>query len=1374
MEEFKGMCRDTQQVKTPANMWQLARNILLTKGFNSVSNEYGFDKQLIIPGKVLGIISTNEETVFFSKDGDFFCVGIVKADTTIYIPKLRTIYLKYNRPIEGVFLYNFKKDLIVVFSDGVYLDSNTPKLFNLTTLDFEVTLDFEFVNPLEVTTLDLFSNTLEGNIAISYGGAMATPIDIVYITYAYILADGISSTNFYPVHNIAYSVYQWKDKKYKTITITLTELDPNYSKIKLGLLVNTEGELVGYESAKVAYTNGTVQITITSLNNLTKITTDELVVPTIYYNRIKSLTMQNNQMVAGHLATEELDKVQKYFLGLELGLELVDTEEGKFNHPILSPDEVYAIYIQPQLLSGEYSQAYPLVGRQALAGEKDLMTHAILTSMGLRSGTDGIEAGTYRRFHIENSGGYVLPPPYDETNPLHKEMNFGYWENEETYPNHDEYNGSVDYEGNPIIGGEDLRGEPIRYFRIPGLDNITLKTPCMLGVAEQVKNGGITVIDGVNHFTGIIPRFGLKVLNYETVVPAEIRNKFQAYRLLIVKRKVGDRLVEDLPLLKQMEVANTIVDATSVARLQPMFRDTPSLSSGDTILPDGNLKYRDSQFGISKMYSPTFTHLKPKVAPKIIKANYGIQLTFAGTGNTPITTYDRATTPVFNTQYRIQEDQKYAVITSIDYVPGNNLASQTAFSEELVTIKCKNYLQGTDNSISPGYGTAVADRWNPFLLQFGLFSLDVPYRTTAINIHSYNSLTRLYETTLFVSNLANNGIHFPYTAGICASLINLQKDIYSGFNPTEFIVLGRIPNSEPTKILSDNGDLFVNNVLSYPEAYGYKSLPGPFPQWFIFFQQLYIRGWFGITNNAEAYITKDRITQGIPEEVTGGTTGIPHGYITGGIAIASPTDVQILNTFNYIISSFNEIAARSLNDLVGITSFSLTRITSNYFPFRIARTPKIPNENLQTNILRTFRANDYYEMLNNRGEVIAVRGTNKQLYIQQKSSLFIATLKDKLNTNESNTYLGEGDLFDRSPDEVRFNTDKGYIGCTNQFACIVCSEGYVVVDQIKGNLFLIGDNFIEISKASMTNYFERNWDTKDYYYLDRFNTKQRVDDPFTGIGHTVGYDETFNRLLFTKKHYDFKYKDLVGEGMSTFTFDGESYYQDGIRLEFDDVRYFENLSKTFSFDLKEKAFVCQHDYFPNAYYTNNQGLFSVNNDLFIQVPQLEHNFVSNLYKHNSYTQKRGTFYNGITYDSYIDLIFNSRLDLSKLYQAVTWESVVKTIEGATLYHETINKIMIYSDYQCSGVIDVKEFTVSRNAEGIWNFNEFRDVVVNASLPIVDEEGRVLNNNLNNNKSYFEKSVFIGTFVVVRLIMTNQNTNDVYINFVNVKSRISKR
>ena len=134
MEEFKGLSRDTTRVKTPTGMWEFARNILLTKGFTSVSNEYGFVEQVNIPGEVIGVISTNEETVVFSIENDFSRIGYFNNEDLEYIPVIRSAYLgfKISNPIEGIFFYNYNKELIIVFCDGIQFNSNTPKLINLT------------------------------------------------------------------------------------------------------------------------------------------------------------------------------------------------------------------------------------------------------------------------------------------------------------------------------------------------------------------------------------------------------------------------------------------------------------------------------------------------------------------------------------------------------------------------------------------------------------------------------------------------------------------------------------------------------------------------------------------------------------------------------------------------------------------------------------------------------------------------------------------------------------------------------------------------------------------------------------------------------------------------------------------------------------------------------------------------------------------------------------------------------------------------------------------------------------------------------------------------------------------------------------------
>ena len=82
MEQFNGMHRNSARVKIPAGSWEHAQNILLQKGKGSISNEYGFDLKAPIPGDYLGCIATNEETVVFSLDNGFSCIGIIPTDNS--------------------------------------------------------------------------------------------------------------------------------------------------------------------------------------------------------------------------------------------------------------------------------------------------------------------------------------------------------------------------------------------------------------------------------------------------------------------------------------------------------------------------------------------------------------------------------------------------------------------------------------------------------------------------------------------------------------------------------------------------------------------------------------------------------------------------------------------------------------------------------------------------------------------------------------------------------------------------------------------------------------------------------------------------------------------------------------------------------------------------------------------------------------------------------------------------------------------------------------------------------------------------------------------------------------------------------------------
>jgi hypothetical protein len=163
----------------------------------------------------------------------------------------------------------------------------------------------------------------------------------------------------------------------------------------------------------------------------------------------------------------------------------------------------------------------------------------------------------------------------------------------------------------------------------------------------------------------------------------------------------------------------------------------------------------------------------------------------------------------------------------------------------------------------------------------------------------------------------------------------------------------------------------------------------------------------------------------------------------------------------------------------------------------------------------------------------------------------------------------------------------------------------------------------------------------------------------------------------------------------------------------------------------------------------------------------------NIYRHNSKTLK-GTFY-GTKYESYFEVIFNQRLDVTKLYQSIIWVTTVLNSNEGVEQFETINKIVVYNDNQNSGVIDLSTSGLNpiRGRNNEWYFNKFENMVINANSPTIDDKGAIITNNINTNKIWFEKSYFISKFIVVRLIIDNISNNTIHVHRVNVKSVINK-
>ena len=102
--------------------------------------------------------------------------------------------------------------------------------------------------------------------------------------------------------------------------------------------------------------------------------------------------------------------------------------------------------------------------------------------------------------------------------------------------------------------------------------------------------------------------------------------------------------------------------------------------------------------------------------------------------------------------------------------------------------------------------------------------------------------------------------------------------------------------------------------------------------------------------------------------------------------------------------------------------------------------------------------------------------------------------------------------------------------------------------------------------------------------------------------------------------------------------------------------------------------------------------------------------------------------------------------------------------------------MFYNNHQCSGYIEVSktDLKTSRNAEGIWQLNEFRDMLISPDKKILNDDGSLIINNISLTKQWFNKGMFFGNSIVVRMLWDNTTKVLKHIHNVNVKSVLSNR
>ena len=363
-------------------------------------------------------------------------------------------------------------------------------------------------------------------------------------------------------------------------------------------------------------------------------------------------------------------------------------------------------------------------------------------------------------------------------------------------------------------------------------------------------------------------------------------------------------------------------------------------------------------------------------------------------------------------------------------------------------------------------------------------------------------------------------------------------------------------------------------------------------------------------------------------------------------------------------------------------------------PFRVSMSAIQSKEALTFN-WRYFSALNYYEMPKHRGNGISIQGIDKMLLIHMEHSLYIAQAKDKITIPDGDAYIGTSEIFDRIPDEL-IPTNHGTAGIQSRFGYCISELGYSFVDTYEKNIYLYGNNNINM----MTNHANREFFKK---YLNKSGG-----NPLNGNDIIFGVDHLHNRIIVTN----------IGDNPFTISY---------------------------CYDSSSMDFISFHDYIPSLMVNNRLGSYSVNSAN-----------LKELYKFNE--GAKNTYYDSIKYDAYIDvLIHDDKPQTDKILYSLNMMSGVYDDANNINQLFVYNRNQCSKIYDIDEMSIITDYDKARFLEGVWHYDVIRDYSSDDIVQsIVDDFGTINPTAINLTKNWYELGDIHGRFFIVRLITNNNN------------------
>lgn len=729
--------KDSRYINQPQGTIRNAINTVKDSKTNAITNERGFDEySTVVDGKQpIGFCKVEDTVILFltNKDrtgGDEIGRLVNGVYSVILKDNLSSGLLGFDllTPIISKGYKNGNGEITVVWADGV----NPLRILNVDDLPFTPLANwFPTIGDVELLRVfPIMDVPVISDISVDTGGTLLT--GCYNVIFQYENTNGQVSNYTEPsrcVYVVQDNLDAGVERQYtgnepevttdKAIDLALTDLDQKYDFLNIIVLQTSNGIVKAYKVDFIPITATTANFTINSLSNATELALEEVLTPKVDYSKVGIIELLNDSFFIADLETASDIRYQKYANNI-----LIDYRTTEINindsskHPAIYDiggfmhGEVYALCIHLKLKNGLLTKGFHIPGRDP---ENNSLT--------LPANNADERVSTYD----SDFGGLgdVLAYQVEETaNHPTSARNMGFWKNKnETYPNIDEYNGSIDYSGASISGGRDLRNTNVKHHKMPSLREV------------WTNDYSADAAFGISKFS----RLSIDVSN--VVIPADIADQVQGYVISYIKR----------------DYQNSIVIGQSLYQFEGET-ELSGVGQGDVIANIGNFRVDDvaannNKIAVKKDYSKLRFHAfnllkdKPQISPSFLINEFKLSFTLGNSVDDYFLIHS-------------SDERKY----NIDFTAtGKNTVNATDTTSLLARVTDYQYVPS--NIITNSYDNRRGEEYLQLTVNNGADMVDA------------SDNNRLTSGNLILDTGSDNVIEEVFLSNLC----QLLTDVYKGF-----------------------------------------------------------------------------------------------------------------------------------------------------------------------------------------------------------------------------------------------------------------------------------------------------------------------------------------------------------------------------------------------------------------------------------------------------------------------------------------------------------------------------------------------------------------------------------------------------------------